>query len=182
MNTSLFSFHANRAIILTASLVTSLLLVQCRHLGKKAPLLSASNKETSHNKTPPIKVPTLATPAGPPLGFWSEESSGLYVSIHSSELNDNTTDTAIGEFWLSVGGPPNRRMNADDAFFPAKRTLAKNSLTMTGVFNWDRSESEVLLRVDWSEKQIELTILKHSGAKRYDEKRYILKKRPDLNP
>ncbi len=140
---------------------------------KKGTSVSPLPKKHSPEKT--INIDKSAAP----IGFWTEQESGLYVSImpRTEEEYAKEYEVPLEKLTITVGGPPNKRMNADDIFFISKYVLEKNKLTMTGFFNWDRDEDKVELQVTWTETSVEMQIFGNEKFTHYKAKRYVMKLR-----
>ncbi len=179
-STYLTSFR--QAYIALTCLIAVLLFSQCKGMHKSdlqtTPAWTGQPVTSDTKKIPPKSIPDVDDSRAP-IGFWTEEEAGLYVSIEPRTEQDleEGYQTAVGDLSITVGGPPNRRMNADDIFFISKQALGKNNLTMTGFFNWDRNKSKVEIQVSWTRSSVELEIFKNEQFTHYETKRYVLKLR-----
>ena len=113
------------------------------------------------------------------VGFWSNPSDGLFVSVHSMPYPEGDAFSA-GKVFISLGGPPPKAGRADDGFEVQSAIVEDGYVTLFGRWGWDndRTRSLVKLRVAWRVSAIKLEILEDQGYRHKNGLR-LLKKRKE---
>jgi len=111
-----------------------------------------------------------------PVGSWSHEATGLYVSVTKADkLSDSSSGIIIGDRYLVLGGPPPRKNKADDVFMPKQSKVEAGVVSVNGTFNWDSDAKNVQLKIAWKDGKVLLEILANEGYDRFPVDKYVLK-------
>lgn len=111
-----------------------------------------------------------------PIGSWSHEATGLYVSVTKADnSSDSSSGIIIGDRYLVVGGPPPRKNKADDVFMPKQSKTEGGVVETNGTFNWDSDAKNVQFTIAWKDGKVLIEIVTNEGYDRFPVGKYLLK-------
>jgi hypothetical protein len=152
----------------------------CRSLGVAIAVLSMMRGGVAAGAEPAPKSKAGAAVAAkavePPLGFWSDGRTGLYVSVEAGK-GDSIEAMSTERRRLQLGGPPPSKNKADDVFLPEKFVRQGNSFAATGVFNWDSAKNAIEVEITWSAQTVTAKIVANPGYEPFPAGTYVLKRK-----
>ena len=137
----------------------------CRMLGVVVFLSSMPGPVVGAEAPPKAggKAPAAAKAVEPPVGFWSDGKTDLYVSVEAGK-SDSSEAMFTERRRLQLGGPPPSRNKADDVFIPEKFERRGNSFVATGRFNWDSANNKIEVEIAWTAQGVTVKIVTNPGS------------------